>query len=135
MSNKSHAQVFIVGAGPVGLLTALVLAMQGVSCIVIDSEPTLTKDMRAGTFNPPTLEMLAQVGIADQMLALGIRVPRWQSCDLTFGLVAEWDLNLLRNDTPYPYRLHLEQHRLTPILLEQLKKFANVQVLFNHRFE
>ena len=135
MSNKPHAQVFIVGAGPVGLLTALLLAMRGVSCTVLDSEPTLTKDMRAGTFHPPTLEMLAQVGVTDKMLVLGIRVPRWQSCDLTFGLIAEWDLDLLRDDTPYPYRLHLEQHRLTPILLDQLKKFPHVQVLFNHRFK
>jgi 3-(3-hydroxy-phenyl)propionate hydroxylase len=54
---------------------------------------------------------------------------------MSHGLVAEWDLGLLKNDTPYPFRLHLEQHRLTPILLDALKCHSHVQVLFNHRFE
>ena len=135
MATHQQAQVMIAGAGPVGLLTALVLARQGVACVVIESEPHLTKDLRAGTFHPPTLEMLDQVGVTSAMLSLGIRVPRWQSCDMSYGLVAEWDLGLLKDDTPYPFRLHLEQHRLTPILLEALKAFSHVQVLFNHRFE
>jgi len=135
MAAHQQAQVMIAGAGPVGLLTALVLAQQGVACTVIEAEPHLTKDLRAGTFHPPTLEMLDQVGVTSAMLALGIQVPRWQSCDMSHGLVAEWDLGLLKNDTPYPFRLHLEQHRLTPILLDALKRHSHVQVLFNHRFE
>ena len=135
MLEQPNAQVMIAGAGPVGLLTALVLAQRGVSCVVIEAEPSLTLDLRAGTFHPPTLEMLNQVGVAEAMLALGIRVPRWQSCDLSYGRVAEWDLGLLHHDTPYPFRLHLEQHRLTPLLMDKLKAFAHVQVLFNHRFE
>lgn len=135
MAAHQQAQVMIAGAGPVGLLTALVLAQQGVACTVIEAERHLTKDLRAGTFHPPTLEMLDQVGVTAAMLALGIQVPRWQSCDMSHGLVAEWDLGLLKNDTPYPFRLHLEQHRLTPILLDALKRHSHVQVLFNHRFE
>jgi len=135
MLEQPKAQVMIAGAGPVGLLTALVLAQRGVSCVVIEAESSLTHDLRAGTFHPPTLEMLNQVGVAEAMLALGIRVPRWQSCDLSYGRVAEWDLGLLHHDTPYPFRLHLEQHRLTPLLMDKLKAFAHVQVLFNHRFE
>lgn len=135
MAAHQQAQVMIAGAGPVGLLTALVLAQQGVACTVIEAEPHLTKDLRAGTFHPPTLEMLDQVGVTAAMLALGIQVPCWQSCDMSHGLVAEWDLGLLKNDTPYPFRLHLEQHRLTPILLDALKRHSHVQVLFNHRFE
>ena len=135
MLEQPSAQVLIAGAGPVGLLTALVLAQRGVSCVVLESESGLTHDLRAGTFHPPTLEMLNQVGVTDAMLALGIQVPRWQSCDLSFGLVAEWDLGLLKNDTPYPFRLHLEQHRLTPLLMDKLQAFPHVQVLFNHRFE
>lgn len=135
MLEQPKAQVMITGAGPVGLLTALVLAQRGVSCVVLEAEAGLTLDLRAGTFHPPTLEMLNRVGVAGAMLALGIQVSRWQSCDLEHGLVAEWDLGLLKNDTPYPFRLHLEQHRLTPLLMDELKKFPHVQVLFSHRFE
>jgi 2-polyprenyl-6-methoxyphenol hydroxylase-like FAD-dependent oxidoreductase len=41
----------------------------------------------------------------------------------------------LRKDTPYPYRLHLEQHRLTPILLQHVLRTGLVEVVFGHRFE
>jgi len=35
--------------------------------------------------------------------------------------------------TPYPYRLHLEQHRLTPIILSKLKECPNARVCFSHK--
>ncbi len=50
--------------------------------------------------------------------------------DRVEGVVAEFDLGLLAKDTPYPYRLHCEQHKLTPILLERLGDFDNARVHF-----
>jgi 3-(3-hydroxy-phenyl)propionate hydroxylase len=135
MTRISEPAVMIVGAGPVGLITALVLAQQGISSRVIEAEHGLTIDLRAGTFHPPTMEMLDDIGVAAEMRALGIAVRYWQSRDLQEGLIAEWDLDLLRNDTPYPYRLHLEQHRLTPILLDHVLRTGLVDVVFGHRFE
>jgi len=137
-TNPSHAShsnpVIVVGAGPVGLLCALVLARAGVPVRVLESEPGTTLDLRAGTFHPPTLEMLEPMGVTQAMMAIGIKVPVWQSRDLEAGLVADWDMGVLNEDTPYPYRLHLEQHRLTPILLSMLKQHAHAQVLFSHEF-
>lgn len=135
MKSAKDPAVMIVGAGPVGLITALVLAQQGIASRVIEAEPGLTIDLRAGTFHPPTMEMLDGIGVAAEMRALGIAVRYWQSRDIQEGLVAEWDLDLLRNDTPYPYRLHLEQHRLTPILLAHVLQTGLVDVVFGHRFD
>jgi hypothetical protein len=45
--------VTIVGAGPVGLATALSLAHQGIPVQVIEQEPALTVDQRAGSYHPP----------------------------------------------------------------------------------
>jgi 3-(3-hydroxy-phenyl)propionate hydroxylase len=136
LEDTSHAfPVMVVGAGPVGLLCALVLARAGVPVCVLESEPRTTLDLRAGTFHPPTLEMLEPLGVTQAMMAVGIRVPTWQSRDLQEGLVAEWDMGVLKNDTPYPYRLHLEQHRLTPILLGMLQAHPHAQVLFSHEFQ
>lgn len=135
MKSAKDPAVMIVGAGPVGLITALVLAQQGIASRVIEAEPGLTIDLRAGTFHPPTMEMLDGIGVAAEMRALGIAVRYWQSRDIAQGLVAEWDLDLLRNDTPYPYRLHLEQHRLTPILLAHVLQTGLVDVVFGHRFD
>ena len=127
--------VLIVGAGPVGLATALSLAHQGVSVKVIEAEPRLTEDHRAGSFHPPTLEMLAPFGVTEAMHRIGIKVPRWQIRDRREGVIVEWDLGLVADETPFPYRFHLEQYKLTPILMEKLKAFPHASVHFGEEFE
>ncbi len=132
MKRQASNPVIVVGAGPVGLLCALELARRDVAVLVIEAEPTITIDLRAGTFHPPTLEMLQPSGVTDSMLSIGIQVPRWQSRDREYGLIVEWDLSVLAQDTQFPFRLHLEQHRLTPILLHMLLEYSHAQVLFSH---
>jgi len=86
----SHMKpVTIVGAGPVGLTTALSLAQQGIPVQVIEQEPALTMDQRAGSYHPPTLEMLAPFGVTDEMHRHGIKVPRWQIRDRREGVIVE----------------------------------------------
>ena len=129
----TRQKVLIAGAGPVGLVTALALASQDIPVLVLEAEPGLTIDLRAGTFHPPSLEMMAPYGITDEMHRTAIRVPRWQFRDREEGVIVEWDLSLLAGMTPYPYRLHLEQHRLTPIVYRLLRPIPHAEVRFNHR--
>jgi len=130
---SKEAQVIVAGAGPVGLLTALALARREISVIVLEAEPGLTLDLRAGTYHPPSLELMAPYGITDEMHKTAIKVPRWQIRDRKQGVIVEWDVTEIADLTPYPYRLHLEQHRLTPILLAKLKEHPNARVLFSHK--
>ena len=125
-------QVIIAGAGPVGLLTALALAKRDIPVLVLEAEPGLTIDLRAGTYHPPSLEMMAPYGITEAMQRTAIKVPRWQIRDRKDGVVVEWDVSLIGDLTPYPYRLHLEQHRLTPIIYDKLKACAGDAVRFSH---
>ncbi len=125
-------RVIIVGAGPVGLLTALVLAKQEVPVLVLEAELGLTHDLRAGTYHPPSMELMAPYGITEAMHRIGIRVPRWQIRDKREGVIVEWDLSTLADITPYPYRFHLEQHRLTPIIYDKLRECANAEIRFGH---
>ena len=123
----------IAGAGPTGLMCALALARRGVQVVVCEAEPSLTHDLRAGTFHPPTQEMMAPYGITERMHEHGLQVRRWQIRSRRDGLIAEFDLGLLADETPYPYRLHLEQHRLTPIQLDILRQEPTAEVHFRHR--
>src|SRR5438552_16597596 len=111
--------VTIVGAGPVGLATALSLAHQGIPVQVIEQEPALTMDQRAGSYHPPTLEMLAPFGFTDEMHKHGIKVPRWQICDRKDGVIVDWDRDRIVDLTPYPYRFHLDPHQLTPNMFDK----------------
>jgi 3-(3-hydroxy-phenyl)propionate hydroxylase len=125
--------VVIAGAGPTGLMCALALTRQGIPVKLFEAEPALTHDLRAGSFHPPTLEMMAPYGITARMLEIGIKVRHWQFRNKPGDLIAEFDLNLLADETPYPFRLHLEQHRLTPIQLDILKADGGAEIHFGHR--
>ncbi len=125
--------VVVAGAGPTGLMCALALGRRGVPVIVLEAEGALAHDLRAGTFHPPTLEMMAPYGITARMLETGLPVRHWQIRDKRGELVAEFDLGLLADLTPYPYRLHLEQHRLTPIQLDILRRETGADIRFGHR--
>ncbi len=130
----SRQRVIVAGAGPVGLMTALGLATQKIPVLVVEQEPALTIDLRAGTYHPPTLEMMAPYGITDRMHETGIRVPIWQIRDRRSNAIAEFDLALLSDVTPYPYRLHLEQHKLTPIIYDFLQRQPTAEVRFGTSF-
>ncbi len=127
-----HHPVVISGAGPVGLVAALSLAQKGVNVVIIETESHVPQDLRAGTFHPPTVEMFDTLGIGDTMRGMGIPVPEWQIRDRRTGLVAQFDLGLISDLTPYPYRLHVEQHKLSSYVGELLKGYPNVKILFSH---
>jgi 3-(3-hydroxy-phenyl)propionate hydroxylase len=130
---QERPPVVIAGAGPTGLMCALALGAQGIPVVVCEAEPSLTHDLRAGSYHPPTQDMMAKYGITQRMHAHGLPVRRWQIRTRDGAMVAEFDLGLLSDVTAYPYRLHLEQHRLTPIQLDILRRQANVQVHFGQR--
>ncbi len=65
-------RVAIVGAGPVGLVTALQLARLGVASVVLESERQVSEGSRAIVFTRRSLEILQQVGVASRMLEAGL---------------------------------------------------------------
>jgi 3-(3-hydroxy-phenyl)propionate hydroxylase len=129
----SKNPVVIAGGGPVGLVTALALARQGVDVVLLEAEDGIPQDLRAGTFHPPTVEMLDSLSLGPAMLEQGIKVPEWQIRDRRTGVVAQFDLGLLADVTPYPFRLHCEQHKLSRIAFDALSGLPNVKLLFGHR--
>jgi len=126
-------RVLIAGAGPVGCSAALYLAQRGIPVTLIEAGAVLPEDLRASTFHPPTLDMLDELGVIDQLLEEGIVCPEWQYRDTREGVVANWDLGVLKNDTSHPYRIQCEQYKLTRIIVAELEKMDNVDVRFRIR--
>lgn len=60
--------VVIVGAGPIGLVTALELARYGTPVVVVSAEVQVSHGSRAIVFTRRSMEILQQVGITERML-------------------------------------------------------------------
>ncbi len=116
---SSEAPIAIVGAGPVGLSAALRLASLGIECVLLEAELAQPHDLRASTFHPPTLEMLDSLGLTEKLIARGLITPHWQIRIHETGERAVFDLAVLTDDTPYPFRLQCEQTVLCALAMEQ----------------
>ncbi|MBB2203335.1 FAD-dependent oxidoreductase [Gluconacetobacter tumulisoli] len=106
--------VMIVGAGPVGMVCALALGRQGIAVTVVEREPAPVMDQRAASLHPPTIAMLADLGIGDTIIEKGLIAPNFQYHDRLGGeIVAEFDLGLMKDEFRYPFVLQYEQYKLT----------------------
>ncbi len=105
-----------------GLTLAYGLSADGVPVTVVESDPVVSRQLRASTFHPPTLDMLAPWGITRELIAQGRITPTWQIRLHETGEHVTFDLSVLRNDTAHPYRLQCEQAVLSQALEARLRQ-------------
>lgn len=74
MSVQTH--VVIAGAGPAGLTLAIELARRGVSYRIVDRRAGAFEGSRGKGIQPRTLEVFADLGVVDRILAAGGPYPR-----------------------------------------------------------
>lgn len=123
-------KVVISGAGPVGLSAAVALVNAGIPCIVLEKRENLSTASKASTFHPPTLEIFDEFGIIDPILDKGVRVDSIQYRRASGDVVANFELELLSPHTRFPFRLHLEQSEITPLLIERLEASGLAEIRF-----
>jgi 3-(3-hydroxy-phenyl)propionate hydroxylase len=125
-------RVIVVGGGPVGYTTALLLARHRIPFVLLEAGHRVADEPRAGTIHPPTLELYASVDAIDRFLERGYRVNNYQYYDRTQGLIADFDLGVLADLTPYPFRLMLEQHKVCFIMQELLAEYDDIDIRLDH---
>jgi 2-polyprenyl-6-methoxyphenol hydroxylase-like FAD-dependent oxidoreductase len=126
----SDPSVIIVGAGPVGLTAALLLGAADIPVTILEAEAQLSNVLRASTFHPPTLDMLAPYGITARMLEAGLICPHWQIRMHPTGERAIFDLSVLQGETDHPYRLQCEQSKYCAFVLAAIAQRPSVSVHF-----
>ena len=126
--------VIIVGAGPIGLTTALGLEHHGVPFAVFEEDGELSRDTKAGTILTRTLEVFRRFGVADQVLQRALRVELIGDIDRASNLPrASIETSLLRDETRYPFVINLPQHHLEPILADALGRARHGSLNLRHR--
>lgn len=126
--------VVVVGAGPVGAIATLALAQKGFNVLLLEAEDHPVMDMRAATVHPPTVEMLAELGLRDDAWETGLLSPIFHYRDRVTGeLVATFDVAVLEGEVPYPFVLQWEQYKIVRVALQRLATMDNVTVRFGAR--
>lgn len=131
-STNETEQILVAGAGPVGLFTALLLVEAGRRVIVLEREAELSKDMRASTFHPATLDSLHAVELAAPLVEAGSPASTWQYQIHGTDQRAVFDLAVIADKTDFPFRLRCEQFRLTRLLAARLQDHPLCEQRFAH---
>src|SRR5688572_12904602 len=126
--------VIVVGAGPVGTVAALACARRGLSVKLLEAQSGIDDSPRASTTQPPTLDIIAELGLIEEYLRAGLVARTFQFWDRrTLKLVAEFDFSRLAGETAFPFVVQTEQHKLANMAIERLRGLANAEVRMGAR--
>ena len=127
------SEVIVVGGGPAGFVCALGLARAGVRVTVIESEVKIVESPRAAVYHWCVLDGLEMLGIRGEVERTGFSKQDYTYLVHKTGERIDFSLEALNGHTPFPYNLHLGQHRLAEIAMRNLAEYPNASVRFNTR--
>jgi 2-polyprenyl-6-methoxyphenol hydroxylase-like FAD-dependent oxidoreductase len=125
--------VIVVGGGPIGFITALGLAQAGVRVSVLESETRIPDAPRAAVYHWSVIDGLERLGIREEVEKAGFPRQDYTYLVLRTGERIEFSMDVLKERTPFPYNLHLGQHRLAEIALRRLAEYSHATVRFDTR--
>ncbi|RPA99875.1 hypothetical protein L873DRAFT_1682487 [Choiromyces venosus 120613-1] len=119
-------EVVIVGSGPAGILSSVLLARYGItSVLTVDDKPSLTDVGQADGLQPRTLEVLQSLDLAHELLTQGCQfheVGFWNPGPGNKGIVrTNWVPNI-SVPARFPHEVTIHQGRIERILNEDLEK-------------
>lgn len=127
--------VVVVGAGAVGLLTALKLGKAGIRVVVLEAESGISSAPHAIACTPPIATALKRFGLLDEVRKRAVLCPDVAYRHADGSLIAKMEWDVLAHDTPYPYMLLLGQNHVSNVIVQQLRALPNVEIRWNHRVE
>lgn len=145
----TEVDVLVVGAGPVGLTTALDLAQRGVDVLLIEKNPAPVRLPRMERSNPRTLELFRRLGMVDRIREAGLPPDMPMDVYIARSLtepplvhqkypsVNEYRARIAActdgREPREPYQL-ISIYTLEPLLLDELRTMPNVTILHSSEF-
>lgn len=125
--------VVISGGGPVAMVLALALYREGIPFIALETLHEPFMDQRAASYHPPTVEMLDELGIAEDIIEEGLKSPVYRFHDrVTHDVVAEFNLGDLKDELKFPYVVQYEQYKLVRKIMSLYGDKPDFDVRFSH---
>ncbi|HEX6463172.1 MAG TPA: FAD-dependent monooxygenase, partial [Vicinamibacterales bacterium] len=149
-ANVTHADVLIVGAGPIGLTLALDLGRRGVACTLVERKAAPEFLPKMERCNARTMEIFRRMGICEKIRSAGLRadVPMdvfivvamneppllhlpYPSVDAARAQIAACNDGTMPRE---PYQL-ISQYTLEPLLRAEAESLPAVTVRYGCAFE
>ncbi len=115
---NTDTKILIAGAGPAGLALAAELRRRGVDPTIIDRQAAGANTSRACVVHARTMEVLEPLGVTQDLLAQGIKVPIFRVRDRDRPLIT---VDFSEIPSPYPFTLMIPQDRVERCLLDHLE--------------
>ncbi|SPA55784.1 FAD-dependent oxidoreductase [Cupriavidus taiwanensis] len=123
--------VVVVGAGPVGLATAIDLAQRGVPVVLVDDDCTLSTGSRAICFSKRTLDIFDRLGCGERMVDKGVR---WHVGRVFLRDEQVYSFDLLPDSGHRrPAFINLQQYYLEGYLLERAQALSNIEIRWRNK--
>lgn len=133
MASANKPWAVIVGAGPSGLLLALLLAKRNIPVTVLEANSVLDDSPRAAYYGPPAAYELRRAGVIDEIRKEGFdpQVTCWRKLDKERTILGKFDCAVAIEDPDRLACMPLAQ--LDQLLYKHAVALPNVTVLFNHK--
>ncbi len=127
--SKADADILVVGAGPVGMLAALLSAQQGLSVLLLERSAERQVQSRAIGITPPSLEIFRRIGLPEAFIEHGVAVRGSEIYGRRMRL-GRIDFAGLKSD--FRFVLSIPQHRTEFLLEEAVLAYPSIRFLRGH---
>ena len=114
-------------------MLSLLLVRAGIRVTLLEAHRNFDRDFRGDTIHPSTLEVLAQIGLAERLHELPhVKAPAFRTVTPT-GTVT--GLAFDRLPTPFPYMMIMPQSRFLEFLAAEAKKYPHFELVVGARVQ
>jgi 2-polyprenyl-6-methoxyphenol hydroxylase-like FAD-dependent oxidoreductase len=124
---KIKTSCAIVGAGPAGLMLGLMLARGGVDVTVIEKHGDFLRDFRGDTIHPSTLQVMHELGLADELLKLPHTEARTLHAEVGGKTITIADFSWL--PTKNRFIAFMPQWEFLDFLAREAERYSNFRLL------
>ncbi|HXD73120.1 MAG TPA: FAD-dependent monooxygenase, partial [Vicinamibacterales bacterium] len=119
----------IAGCGPAGAVLGFLLSRAGISVVVLEKHNDFLRDFRGDTIHPSTLELLDQLGLADEFLKLPHRKVSHVQVETTAGERLRFSLE--RVPSKFRYIAFMPQWDFLEFVTSHAARFPTFTLLRN----